>query len=214
MANRHKIAEPVYQKIAVDIAEKIIEGKYRVGEKVSGRSVLAGQYSVSPETIRRATFMLKDLNIVEIESGSGITIVSAKNAKKFISRFKNITTIASIKTNINQLIAQQRKQQHELSEQVDQLLTSIERFRFSSPILPYEVKITKECRFLGKMLSEINFWQNTGVTVVAIKRGQDLIISPGPYAFFEENDVFIMVGKEDSAHAVNAYLYLENEKNK
>ena len=130
MANRHKIAEPIYQKIAVDIAEKIVEGKYRVGEKVSGRSVLAGQYSVSPETIRRATFMLKDLNIVEIESGSGITIVSAKNAKQFISRFKNITTIANIKTNINQLIAQQRRQQQELAEHVDQLLTSIERFRF------------------------------------------------------------------------------------
>ncbi len=211
MANRHKIAEPVYQKIAVDIAEKIVEGKYRVGEKISGRSVLAGQYSVSPETIRRATFILKDLNIVEIESGSGITIVSAKNAEQLISRFKNITTIAIMKKNIENLVEQQIKQQSEISNQVDQLLDYIERFRFSSPILPYEVRITKDCRFLGKMISEINFWQSTGVTVVAIRRGKDLIISPGPYALFEENDVFIMVGREDSAQAVNAYLYLEQD---
>lgn len=211
MANRHKTAEPVYQRIAVDIAEKIVEGKYRIGEKISGRSVLAGQYSVSPETIRRATFMLKDLNIVEIESGSGITIVSAKNANLLISRFKNITTIANIKSNIENLMKQQNKLQVEISSQVYQLMDYIEHFRFSSPILPYEVRITKECPFLGKMISEINFWQNTGVTVVAIRRGKDLIISPGPYALFEENDVFIMVGGEDSVQAVNAYLYLEQD---
>ena len=71
MANKHKIAEPIYQKIAVDIASKIAAGKYKVGEKIYGRSMLAAHYAVSPETIRRAMFMLQDVGIVAIESGSG-----------------------------------------------------------------------------------------------------------------------------------------------
>ncbi|HIU64417.1 MAG TPA: GntR family transcriptional regulator [Candidatus Avacidaminococcus intestinavium] len=207
MANRHKIAEPVYQKIAIDIAEKIVEGKYRVGEKISGRSVLAGQYSVSPETIRRAVFILKDLSIVGIESGSGITIISAQNAADFVSRFKELTKLTDIKTEIDNLIDLQKQQQLEFSTKVNELFAYIEHFRFSSPILPYEIKITKKCRFLGQMISEINFWQSTGVTVVAIKRNGDLIVSPGPYASFEENDIFILVGQKSSAQIVNDYLY-------
>ena len=207
MANRHKIAEPVYQKIAIDIAAKIAAGKYQIGERISGRSVLAGQYSVSPETIRRAVFILKDLDIVEIESGSGIIITSATNAADFITRFKDLTKLSDIKGEIDNIINLQEKQQLELSSKVDELFIAMEHFRFSSPILPYEIRITKHCRFLGKMISEINFWQSTGVTVVAIKRRGNLIISPGPYASLEENDIFILVGQKDSPQAVNDYLY-------
>ena len=57
------------------------------------------------------------------------------------------------------------------------------------------------------MISEINFWQSTGVTVVAISKGEELIVSPGPYALFEAGDVFIMVGPEDSHSKVQDYLY-------
>ena len=76
MANKHKIAEPIYQKIAIDIASKIAAGKYKTGEKIYGRSMLAAHYAVSPETIRRAMFMLQDVGIVAIESGSGSTVLS------------------------------------------------------------------------------------------------------------------------------------------
>ena len=160
MANKHKIAEPIYQKIAIDIASKIAAGKYKAGEKIYGRSMLAAHYAVSPETIRRAMFMLQDVGIVAIESGSGSTVLSAERASQLVS-----------------------------------------------PILPYEVKITQDCRFLGQMISEINFWQSTGVTVVAIRKGEELIVSPGPYALFEAGDVFIMVGPEDSHSKVQDYLY-------
>ena len=192
MANKHKIAEPIYQKIAIDIASKIAAGKYKAGEKIYGRSMLAAHYAVSPETIRRAMFMLQDVGIVAIESGSGSTVLS---------------TITELKKNIETLSEQQKKQQDDILDNVHQLLEYIEKFRLASPILPYEVKITQDCRFLGQMISEINFWQSTGVTVVAIRKGEELIVSPGPYALFEAGDVFIMVGPEDSHSKVQDYLY-------
>ena len=181
MANKHKIAEPIYQKIAIDIASKIAAGKYKAGEKIYGRSMLAAHYAVSPETIRRAMFMLQDVG--------------------------NISTITELKKNIETLSEQQKKQQDDILDNVHQLLEYIEKFRLASPILPYEVKITQDCRFLGQMISEINFWQSTGVTVVAIRKGEELIVSPGPYALFEVGDVFIMVGPEDSHSKVQDYLY-------
>ena len=88
MANKHKIAEPIYQKIAIDIASKIAAGKYKAGEKIYGRSMLAAHYAVSPETIRRAMFMLQDVGIVAIESGSGSTVLSAERASQLVTEKK------------------------------------------------------------------------------------------------------------------------------
>lgn len=207
MANKHKIAEPLYQKIAVDIAGKIAAGTYKVGEKIYGRSMLAAHYAVSPETIRRAMFVLQDIGIVAIESGSGSTVLSAELAAQLVSRFRNISTIMALKKNIETLSEQQKKQQDDILGNVHQLLEYIEKFRLASPILPYEVKITDGCRFLGQMISQINFWQSTGVTVVAIRKGEQLIVSPGPYALFEDGDIFIMVGPDGSRSKVEDYLY-------
>ena len=207
MANKHKIAEPLYQKIAVDIAGKIAAGTYKVGEKIYGRSMLAAHYAVSPETIRRAMFVLQDIGIVAIESGSGSTVLSAELAAQLVSRFRNISTIMALKKNIETLSEQQKKQQDDILSNVHQLLEYIEKFRLASPILPYEVKITDGCRFLGQMISQINFWQSTGVTVVAIRKGEQLIVSPGPYALFEDGDIFIMVGPDGSRSKVEDYLY-------
>lgn len=49
-----------YIKIAVDIATCIARGEYREGQKILGRSSLAGRYNVSPETIRRALAVLEE----------------------------------------------------------------------------------------------------------------------------------------------------------
>lgn len=145
--------------------------------------MLAAHYAVSPETIRRAMFMLQDVGIVAIESGSGSTVLSAERASQLVSRFRNISTITELKKNIETLSEQQKKQQDDILDNVHQLLEYIEKFRLASPILPYEVKITQDCRFLGQMISEINFWQSTGVTVVAIRKGEELIVSPVPMRF-------------------------------
>ena len=56
---------PIYQKIALDLANKIYTGSIAEGSTLYGRSVLAGKYNVSPETIRRAIKLLEDIKIVE-----------------------------------------------------------------------------------------------------------------------------------------------------
>jgi len=61
-----------YQKIALSIAQDIVDGKYAVGEKLSGRSTLASRYKVSSETIRKAMAVLQDVQVVSIKpSGNG-----------------------------------------------------------------------------------------------------------------------------------------------
>ena len=66
---------PRYEQIAVDLATKIAQNEYKVGTKLYGRSTLAGQYNVSPETIRRAVALLQSIGIVEVVAGRGIMVV-------------------------------------------------------------------------------------------------------------------------------------------
>ena len=143
MANKHKIAEPIYQKIAIDIASKIAAGKYKAGEKIYGRSMLAAHYAVSPETIRRAMFMLQDVGIVAIESGSGSTVLSAERASQLVSRFRNISTITELKKNIetlsfpgtddlgNKLLAKYRcyRRRYQQRRRADRFAGSLRAFR-------------------------------------------------------------------------------------
>ena len=42
----------IYAKIAMDIANRIVNGEIPEGKRLSGRSLMSSEYGVSPETIR------------------------------------------------------------------------------------------------------------------------------------------------------------------
>ena len=195
-----------YQKIAWDVAEDIAKGHYKKGEIITGRSALAAKYSVSPETIRRAMFLLKDLKIVNIKQGLGISIASPDKAIELLNRIHNVETFSGLEEELRTLLKDEENTHKRFVAKATELLKKLEHYRVKAPIAPYEINITKQCIFLGKMISKVNFWQNTGVTVVAIRRKDDLFISPGPYATFEVDDVFVLVGPEGSEKAVKKFI--------
>ena len=74
---------PIYQKIALDIANKIYTGEIQEDSVLFGRSVLAGKYNVSPETIRRAVKILEDIGVVKSIKGKGVIVLSPDKASSF-----------------------------------------------------------------------------------------------------------------------------------
>jgi K+/H+ antiporter YhaU regulatory subunit KhtT len=201
------IIKPVYQQIAIDLASRISNGEFKVGDKILGRSTLAGHYNVSPETIRRAVILLQDMNIVESYQGSGIIVNSRENAYKFTEKFKNIDTISTIKNTISDLINKKGKLDEELTSNFNKLLDYSERFININPFSPYEIKITEDCKYLDKTIGEIDLWQNTGATIIGIKRDNKIILSPGPYAILTIDDIFIYIGEESAYDRIFDYLY-------
>jgi len=200
------IIKPIYQQIAIDLANRISKGEFSIGEKIHGRSTLAGQYNVSPETIRRAVILLEDMHIVEVLKGSGITVKSKDEAFKFIERFKNIDSMSSIKNDIKNLLQEKKKMDEKLVLSIDKLMDYSERFKNTNPFAPIEIEIGELSEFLGKTISEVDFWQNTGATIIGIRRSGALILSPGPYAVFCAGDVFIMIGEESAYERVKEFL--------
>jgi K+/H+ antiporter YhaU regulatory subunit KhtT len=60
---------------------------------------------------------------------------------------------------------------------------------------------------IGKTISQMKFWQNTGGTIIAIRRDNSIVLSPGPYAELKNGDVIVVVGDEGTLNRVNNFLY-------
>ncbi|NLM43487.1 MAG: GntR family transcriptional regulator [Clostridiales bacterium] len=201
------LSNPIYQQIALDIASKIISGHYEIGDKLYARSVLASQYGVSPETARRAVSILSDVGIVEVTKGSGVIIKSSENALKYVRQYTDIQTMKDLKRDIIGSIERQNKENDNLKEMIGILMDKTERFKASNPFIPYEILIDEKCKYLGKTISDINFWHHTSATIVAIKRNNELLLSPGPYAVLTKGDFIYFVGDENSPERVYKYLF-------
>jgi len=207
MENKIKITSPRYQQIAADVAAKIADGHYKVGDKIYARSSLASQYGVSSETARRAICVLSDLNIVDTSKGSGVTITSYENAIKFVKQYNDITTINSLKEDIIDSVERQKKEIKFLYGCLSDLIDKTDRFRSVNPFMPFQIEITSDTPYINKSVSDINFWHNTSATIIAIRRNDALLMSPGPYATFQENDIFYFVGDENCIDRVKKYIY-------
>lgn len=198
---------PQYRQIAIDLAKQIANGKYRNGERISSRTSIASRYNVSPETARRAFLILTELEIVEANKGSGVIILSQEKAQEFAARYSQINTIGQLKQEIIDNIKIQQKQVRHLEDSVHSLFEKTNRLRIDNPLQIEEIVVKSPTIYLDKTVSDINFWHNTGATVVAIRRGTELLMSPGPYARFCEGDIIMFVGDFDVYERVRLFLY-------
>ena len=128
-----RVYESRYQQIAVEMAEKIAEGWYEVGDRITSRSTIATTFHVSPETARKA---------------------------------------------MHELVARNTRDHN------------------TSYLIPHDMKIDENCNFIGKSIGELDIWQQTGATIVAVKRGDETNISPGPYERVQVGDVILFVGND------------------
>ena len=91
-----------------------------------------------------------------------------------------------------------------LTETVTALIKSRETFAAAGEPLPnYEVPVPKDSPLIGKSIGALKFWQSTGGTIVAIRRGQTVILSPGPYAELYGGDIIVLVGSPAAAEAAH-----------
>ncbi|AIY84880.1 trkA-C domain protein [Clostridium baratii str. Sullivan] len=202
-----KTSTPAYLKIAIDIASRIVNGDFVEGEKLSGRSTLASLYNVSPETIRRSIALLKDMDVVEVAEKSGIKITSKHNANEFLKKFKTKSEFTNIKEEIYNLFNEKKVLEEKLENNIQNLIEFATQLRNVGLVVPYESLVEPNSIIIGKSLGELNFWHNTGATIVGIKRGEQLFLSPGPYFTINEKDIVVYVGQnEDVIGKVKNYI--------
>ena len=197
-----------YLVIALDLATRIAKGDLAEGTRIYGRSVMASEYNVSPETIRRALRLLSDMKVVEVKPQSGAVVLSADNARRYIENFAQDRDVKSLHQHIRSLLRQSGELNRQLEEAVTALVKSRDTFSAAAEPFPnYEVTVPQDSPLIGKNIGELQFWQSTGGTIVAIRRGQTVILSPGPYAELYAGDVIVLVGSPSAAEASHHLIH-------
>ena len=193
-----------YLQIALDLARRIAKGELPEGSRIYGRSVMASEYNVSPETIRRALRLLADMKVVEVKPQSGAVVLSADSARRYIVNFEESADVRALRQQLKELMAEYADLSRRLSDMVTALMKSRDTFAAAGEPLPnYEVPIPKGSPLIGQSIGALKFWQSTGGTIVAIRRGQTVILSPGPYAELYDGDVIVLVGSPAAAEAAH-----------
>ncbi|MGI6025867.1 MAG: TrkA C-terminal domain-containing protein [Candidatus Scatomorpha sp.] len=204
--NNKNVVAPVYSQIALDIAMRISRGEIQESTKLYGRSVLASQYGVSPETIRRAIKILEDVQIVKTHESKGSEVISKEKAKEYVNKFSELNDIRVKQRKLKELLDELGKLSQEINEIASSIVRINEHFTVTSPFVLYEEVIPETSPLIGKTLGEVRFWQQTNATVIAIRRGDQIILSPGPYATLMAKDIIIYIGDTKSVEAVISFI--------
>ena len=201
---KQSVVPSQYLQIALDLATRIAKGELAEGSRIYGRSVMASEYNVSPETIRRALRLLADMKVVEVKPQSGAKVLSADSARRYIENFEESADVHAIRAQLKSLLEEYEHLSRRLTETVTALIKSRETFAAAGEPLPnYEVPVPKDSPLIGKSIGALKFWQSTGGTIVAIRRGQTVILSPGPYAELYGGDIIVLVGSPAAAEAAH-----------
>ncbi|HXK71210.1 MAG TPA: TrkA C-terminal domain-containing protein [Clostridia bacterium] len=198
---------PQYQMIARDIAKRITDNEWTENQMISGRSLLSSEYKVSPETIRRALALLVDMKVVYVKKNSGVNILSKDNAKRYLSSFDEMKDQMDMQSELKDLIEKNDEINREMHDLLAKIIKLQSTISYSNPNIPYyEIKVSLDSSIVGKNIEDIKFWQNTDATIVAIRRGKNLIISPGPKAEIYENDTVVIVGSQKAVQKAADYI--------
>lgn len=200
-------ALPQYMRIAADLAGRIAAGEFPEGKRLSGRSALSSGYRVSPETVRKALKLLADVGIVKTKEGSGTVVLSVEKAGNYLESVGVRNTQMDLQNQLHMLFRQYTEMGRQILDVSSRLLEAQATPLPAEHALPqFEVKVPEDSDKIGMTLGDLHFWQCTGATVVAIRRGQNVIISPGYYAEICGGDVLVYVGKQECCAAVESLL--------
>ena len=198
----------VYLRIALDVAKRIASGSLPEGTKLYGRSVMASEYGVSPETIRRALKLLSDTGIVQVNQNSGAVVLSSSLAKQYVERFEEYDGVKALQVRLRKAVLEHSQLTKKIHDMVSDISSISVRSSAKSPFTNYEIDVSENSPCAGKSIKELSFWQETGATIIAVKRNDQLFLSPGPYFCMEAGDTLVFIGDERAVYSVQKFVSL------
>ena len=184
---------PAYLQVARDIAGRIASGEIQEGARFSGRSLMSSQYNVSPETIRRALGLLAEMDVLSMRQNVGAVVKSRHQAALYVEQSGEAAGIRLLREELGKLMEERRALDARIEATVLRLADMAERFRYSGDLQNYEFTVPEGARIAGQTIAESAFRTETGATILAIRRGASVELSPSPSASIAADDVLVVV---------------------
>ncbi|MDN5307557.1 MAG: hypothetical protein PWP16_920 [Eubacteriaceae bacterium] len=198
---------PIYMQVAVDVAGRIARDQLKVGQKISGRTTLASEYNVSPETIRKAMWLLEEVGIIKVAHGSGSYIASKANAEEFVERYKVKFSVNDFKKELLLLMKQRDDIEQLMNLTMNNIIDYTSRFKNTELITIQEYLLDFASDLPPKSIADLNLKKETGVTLVGIGRNGQVMISPPDEEVIMAKDTLYYVGVNAADLRLDGYLH-------
>lgn len=182
-----------YEQIALMIANDICRGGFTEGQRISGRSVLAGRYGVSPETIRKALSLLHEQHITRASPGRGVYILSRQVACEFANKFRESNYLETLLSHLTDLT----KQRDQLNTKIDKVIRQVVLFKrgiLQNMHKTDELQLSHRSTLVGKSIHESQLRTVTGANIIAVRRDGRWHISPGQELLLAAEDILLVAG--------------------
>lgn len=187
--------EARYQSIAYEIAKRIVAKRIQEGEKLRGRSILAGEFEVSSETIRKAMRLLENLGVVEVKQRSGIYVISQKAAEIYVEQHRKQSESHRLFVDTMNLLKDSNKVHNMLESHIKKLLETSKNEVF--PFDFFTIKLSSGDQHINEDLKTIAFWQKTHGLVLAVEVDGHLYQAPNPKMSLTPGMTLYVLGDED-----------------
>ena len=190
---RREKTPPAYLQVARDIAGRIASGEIGEGERFSGRSLMSSQYNVSPETIRRALGLLAQMDVLSMRQNVGAVVKSRQQAALYVEQSGEAAGLRLLRDELSELMVERRALDERIDQTIRRLSDLAERFRYSDNMQTYEFAVPEGARIAGLSIAESAFRTKTGATILAVRKGASVTLSPGADRKIEAGDVLVVV---------------------
>ncbi len=194
-----------YEEIAVDVATRIVQREWREGQRLFGRSSLAGLYKVSPETIRRAVALLHSHGVVSAVAGSGVVVHSYAAAEQYLSEAHLDAELRGLAEDVQKVLAERRDLDDRLGAAIDRLLHHASG-ALSTVRHVDEYVVPDNSPLVGETLLSADLRTRTGATVIGVARKGEEMFSPDPRMPIEPGDLLIVIGSDSAKEHLRALL--------
>ncbi|MGS0971718.1 MAG: winged helix-turn-helix domain-containing protein [Candidatus Izemoplasmataceae bacterium] len=187
---------PVFEQIAYELACKIKNNELTHNQKIRGRSIIASEFSVSSETVRKALAILEKNGVVDIKEQSGAYVKSKAEAVKYIAmHHQNVETEKRFEE-IDLLLKESMTLQKTLQTQFKQIKKNNDVHKSVLPINTFSIKVKQYDAFLYDDFSIDEFEHIVGGNIFGVVR-KDAIISgiKREFNFLLNDEVFISGGE-------------------
>lgn len=195
------VNESILRKAQVDSADIVV---ISVGNIIPSMTIIENVRSINKHVyiIVRA----KDINDIEQLFGLGADQIFPENFEIAIDVFGRILSKRLVpKKDINQTLAEIRDHYYGIFRERDDkmrpsLLDELPNIEISA------IDIEDDSDVIGRSVYDVQLRKTVGVTLVAIKRGNDIIEHPSAKITFEKGDIVYVLGNyEQNANAVNFF---------
>lgn len=194
-----------YEEIATDVAARIAQGELREGQRLFGRSSLAGLYKVSPETIRRAVALLHSRGVVRAIAGSGVVVRSRPAAEHYLEESRQDAELRGLSAEIQSLLVERRRVDEKLGQSVERLVHHTSG-ALSTVRHVEEIVVPPDAPLVGETLVSADLRTRTGITVIGVARQGEEMFSPDPHMPIEDGDILIVIGDSRAKERLRGLL--------